>query len=899
MPETTTTADMTKRILESFAVKTPANPPAPAGLKYLDYQKAGIHLASRRGNALVADEMGLGKTITALGTINNTRSDRVLVVSPKSLTDNWKQESEKWLIDAPPIYPVTANTRRWRVPDEGPAVAIISYSQLPKWRDELRNAEWDMVVLDESHRIGNPTNAESQEIIGCIQDACATRIKNDLEDGDDRRDPATQGLGPIEADRKLLLTGTPFRNRPDGLFTQAAYLDPEHWGNPLSRDDRLTFNRRYMTVNEYGRPDGKNLGELQDRLRGTVMIRRLKDDVLNLPAKNREITVIPAEGDKALRHEKNLLEAAESGHKFSFQETATARALAAELKAPTVGRHVAQVAKTEPVVVFAHHQATINGMIPELEAAGLRYVVIDGQTSDNERARAVRDFKAGKSDVFIGTLNAASEGLTLTNSHRLMFAELDWTPTTIMQAEDRVHRMGQDKPVTIEYLVLTPSIDANMSEVMGEKLRSMDAALGLSRSAQFIPVEVTGEQGVVEGEADQAQGGPTGPGTPREAVQRDFRNLGPDEAVWANRLAREQVICEEYRGKDRDDVKSDIASLEARLDKLEQVSGIDLDGLPDNTVALSLQRDGGVKALTARLDTGERPQVQLQVEEEDHIRSVEPEDLQGMAPGPAEDEGTGQQADDFYEAGEHPPARPGPGDVGDDEVAFTEAADQGRKAALDLPLEGKRWEDMSMAERRRVVVAINDTLQRLAVARALQAKTSRGMRMERAVNDLCDAAEEAWTELVQHSELIAPNPNTLASPRQVAWFVKGISPEDITRSPSDLAMHREAGPTRLPVIAVPSKVMAGSRRSPFLTRTDTRELNRAGVTPVAVTLEVSAPEAGSPVAVTTNVPDLLPDNSGTTRNRPQKGLPALSTGAKPKREPRRRHPFLRGKEARR
>ena len=71
--------------------------PAPEGLEYLPYQKAGIRYAMTRKATIIGDEMGLGKTIQAIGVINADDSIRkVLVICPASLRLNWKRELEKW-----------------------------------------------------------------------------------------------------------------------------------------------------------------------------------------------------------------------------------------------------------------------------------------------------------------------------------------------------------------------------------------------------------------------------------------------------------------------------------------------------------------------------------------------------------------------------------------------------------------------------------------------------------------------------------------------------------------------------------------------------------------------------------------------------------------------------------
>jgi len=91
--------DAKKSVDLSCATQATVSIPAPEGLDYLPYQRAGIQYAMSRRNVLIGDEMGLGKTIQAIGVINaDKRARSVLVITPASLKPNWKRELTKWLV---------------------------------------------------------------------------------------------------------------------------------------------------------------------------------------------------------------------------------------------------------------------------------------------------------------------------------------------------------------------------------------------------------------------------------------------------------------------------------------------------------------------------------------------------------------------------------------------------------------------------------------------------------------------------------------------------------------------------------------------------------------------------------------------------------------------------------
>ena len=451
-------------ILEkSQAVDSNKNYPVPAGLDYYGYQKAGIEYCLDKDNILIGDEMGLGKTVQAIGVINVNKPKDVLIVSPASLKLNWKKELETWLVDKRDIQVIMSGKDNL---DEKQDIVIVNYDVLQKYQ-ELLDKKWSLVIMDEVHYLKNPD---------------AQRTKAALS---------------VQADKKIMLTGTPIPNRPIEIQAVAGYLDDKSFGN------RFGFGKRYASLHKkqvtrnksvWDWSGASNLDELQRRLRQSFMIRRKKDEVLkDLPAKVKQIIELPYESyKKEIKAEYSAFEDYNNKNKnpnvdpysldadqfstsIDFASMSSQRKATAEKKVKAVVEHLESF--NEPVVVMAHHRDVIAQLEAELVKQDKKVVVLTGEKNQAERNEAVEAFQSGQADVFIGSIKAAGVGLTLTRASKMVFAELDWVPSDIAQAEDRIHRIGQESSVLIQYIVVEGSLDAVFAKKIVDKTKVAARAL--------------------------------------------------------------------------------------------------------------------------------------------------------------------------------------------------------------------------------------------------------------------------------------------------------------------------------------------------------------------------------------------------------------------------------------
>lgn len=468
-------------IKKSSIIKADIEIPKPNGMDYKNYQYGGISFAydlwkAKKHGVLIGDDMGLGKTIQALGFLNKIRPDlgrapKVLIVCPASIKMNWLREARKWLVTPTSMIVVESGIPAQAIQHHN--ICIINYDILTKYEKTIIPIDWDVIIYDEAHYMKNDKAKRSR----------ACNIFSKL------------------SDFVILLTGTPITNKPIDLWHQLNVID---WD---------MFKSRTAFANQFCggiQCDGAtNLGELQEMLRSTYMVRRMKEDVLTeLPPKVRQIVEISKKGfervlneeskylDTVKRYEAQMseLEATRRLNKMTEEEfkretqklrtgklgdmgeIARIRHQTALAKVPKVIEFVTDVLENrDKVIVFAHHRDVIEQVA---EAFKGQSVTLYGGMSTGEKDAAVQAFLHNpKIKVFVASIVAAGVGLTLTVSDTVVFCEEAWNPSDVSQAEDRAHRIGQENTVFVYHLVVEGSIDAFMMNKIVAKQEIIDASV--------------------------------------------------------------------------------------------------------------------------------------------------------------------------------------------------------------------------------------------------------------------------------------------------------------------------------------------------------------------------------------------------------------------------------------
>jgi len=427
-------------------------PELPLGGELHPFQRAGVRYALQRRRTFIADEQGLGKTIQALAAIEADEAFPAAVICPASVKLNWERETQRWLPQRSVAVVDGRADAGWPSDAEGAEVVVLNYDILEAHLDRLLARGLRALVLDESHYV---KNARAQRTKATIE--LASKLPDDA--------------------LRLALTGTPVLNRPEELVSQLRAL-----GRLGEFGSGARLSRRFR--------DAGSDDRLHWNLRAQCYVRRTKKQVLpQLPSKRHDTVPVPlsneheyrlAEQDviawlQTLPLDLKTLDAKVAAALRSEQlvRLNNLRQLAANGKLPTALSWISDfLASGEPLVVFAEHVAMQRAVLDHFP--GSAHIL--GADSTFKRQQAVDAFQAEDGpQLIVCSLKAASQGLTLTRASNVAFLELDWTPARHDQAEDRLHRIGQESAVTAWYLLAPNSIDETMGEVLERKRAVINA----------------------------------------------------------------------------------------------------------------------------------------------------------------------------------------------------------------------------------------------------------------------------------------------------------------------------------------------------------------------------------------------------------------------------------------
>lgn len=459
----------------------------------MPFQRVGVQFVeATNGRTLVGDQPGLGKTVQALAYLQLHPELRpALIVCPASLKINWQRHVEQWVTTAGRATILNGTNTNTAV--ERADIYIINYDIVHHWQPLLVGAGFRCLICDEAHYLKTQSSQRTKSVRSLAA-----------------------GIAHI-----LLLTGTPLLNRPSELWPLLNILSPTAWGNWWGFAQRYCNARKKEIRIKGGKTrtvwdfsGTSNAEELHSAIQ-PYMIRRLKADVLtDLPPKRRVIVpmALPApirtKYDALLAATRDAIRSAvNDGQPIDGRILAKieeCKQLAVQGKLPQAIEWIRDFIESEKLIVFATHKF----VVADLLAAFPNAVSITGDTPQAERMAAVDAFQNNnKVRLFIGNIQAAGVGITLTAASNVAFLEQDWTPATHEQAEDRAHRITQTESVTAWYLLAADSIDEDIFATLERKRKVTQAIVdGSADSTLTFDMEVLDEvaQLIIDFEAGAA-----------------------------------------------------------------------------------------------------------------------------------------------------------------------------------------------------------------------------------------------------------------------------------------------------------------------------------------------------------------------------------------------------------
>ena len=440
-----------------------------------DHQIVGFNYGLQNDRWLLGDEMGLGKTkqvidIAVAKKLQKGYKHCFIVCGVNGLKWNWRNEvythsNESAYILGQKVKgnKISIGSNKDKLNDVKNLANIDSYfiiTNVETLRDETINEELQklckdgtigMIAFDECHKAKNPTTQQGK------------------------------GILKLQAETMIAMTGTPLMNNPMDLYIILKWLGYE-------KHAFYSFKKHYCVMGGFGGYEivgYKNLDELQEQL-DDIMLRRKKEEVLNLPEKTyieEYVEMSPAQ--------KKIYNEVTNEIKDNIDQISIAPNPLAELirmRQATgftgiLSSTVQESAKLDrmeelveeakengkKVVIFSNWTQMTDVIYTRLTTKGFRIAQITGETPDAQRQSIVENFQTGRYDAIIGTSGAMGTGLTLTAGTVEIFLDEPWNMALKEQCVDRCHRIGQKDNLTIYTLMCKDTIDEKVHEIVEQK----------------------------------------------------------------------------------------------------------------------------------------------------------------------------------------------------------------------------------------------------------------------------------------------------------------------------------------------------------------------------------------------------------------------------------------------
>ena len=439
-------------------------PPESFQGKLYDYQQEGLNwlsfLSRSRFHGLLADEMGLGKTVQIIAFIASLKTTKpILIVMPKSLLFNWRQEFEKFL----PSCSVYVHAGQDRLDSlEKKEVILTSYTLLRQDRFLFESLSYAAVILDEAQMIKNPDSLSSQIV-------CR-----------------------LQAEFRLAVSGTPVENRWEDLWSLFRFLMPDLLGE---KKESPIFEKVRKKIRPF-------------------ILRRLKEDVAKeLPAKQEQVIWIEQEEEEREFYEQFLVKkraalvqkVTENGMQKSrfeilelilrLRQLCCAPSLVSEEYSTTSSKLERLLSDVEEVVqggrkalIYSQFTHMLRLIAAECQKRGWKYAYLDGETKDREGS--VKQFQEDEgTPLFLISLKAGGVGLNLTAADYVFLYDPWWNDAVENQAIDRAHRVGRKDSVIARRYITLETIEEKILRLKQKKSSLAKTLLDFTEELDAFNIE--------------------------------------------------------------------------------------------------------------------------------------------------------------------------------------------------------------------------------------------------------------------------------------------------------------------------------------------------------------------------------------------------------------------------
>lgn len=438
-----------------------------------EHQIEGFNFGLQYDRWLLADEMGLGKTkqvidIAVAKKLQKNYKHCLIICGVNGLKWNWQNEisvhsDEQGYILGQRIQrgKVTIGSNADKLTDvmkiaTNPAYFIITNIET------LRNED----IVTELQKL-----IDAGEIGALAFDECHKAKNAQSQQG--------KGILKLHAETMIAMTGTPIMNNPLDLYVILKWLGYE-------KHSFYAFKNHYCVMGGYGGYEivgYKNLEELQAQVKD-IMLRRRKDDVLDLPEKTYIDEFVDMTPKQAQIYKETTAEIKANIDQIKMASNPLAELIRMRQATGYTGilssmiQESAKLDRMEElveeavennkqVVIFSNWTQITDVVIDRLKS--YRCGVITGATPDADRQTIVDKFQNHKYQVMIGTTGAMGTGITLTAGTVEIFLDEPWNKANKVQAEDRCHRIGQNSNLTIYTIMCKDTIDQRIHELVEKK----------------------------------------------------------------------------------------------------------------------------------------------------------------------------------------------------------------------------------------------------------------------------------------------------------------------------------------------------------------------------------------------------------------------------------------------